>query len=302
MNGDVTRRQFLAGAVAVAAASAGAADLKKDTGKGPPVCVFSKHLQFLDYGGLAATCKDLGLDGVDLTVRKGGHVEPGRLATDLPRAVEAIRAAGLEVPMITTDLRKGDDPDAQPILEAASKAGIQYLRIGPHSYDKTGNPLDQLKTFTEELRGLVKLAEQFNVTLGYHNHSGFNNVGAPLWDLERMIESIGSPRLGSNFDVGHAVVEGAYGAWQINARLMAPQVKMMSVKDFIWDKDRPRWVPFGEGIVKTVECLKIVRAAGFTGPISMHFEYKTPSNDALLEEVRKTAKTLRADLKAAGYA
>ena len=302
MKRTLTRRAFMAAGAVVAAAASVAQTEAPGKKQGPSVCVFSKHLQFLDYPALAKTCKDLGLDGIDLTVREGGHVVPAKVATDLPKVVELIRAQGLEVPMITTNLCSGENPDARPILQAASKLGIPYFRIGGQTYDKTGNPLDQLKKFTEELRSLSKLAEEFNMTAGYHNHSGFNDVGAAIWDLQRMIESVGSPRLGSNFDAGHAVVEGAFGVWQINARLMAPHIKMMAVKDFVWKKNRPEWVPLGEGIVPAAEILKIARDAGFAGPISLHVEYKTASNDALLEEVRKTAATLRGELKKVGYA
>lgn len=269
--------------------------------KGPWVCVFSKHVQFLGYPELGKTCRELGLDGVDLTVRPGGHVLPENVARDLPRAVEAVRSEGLDVPMITTRLFKGDDPEARPILEAAAKLGIPYFRIGGQQYDERGNPLDELPKFREEVRSLNALAVEYGITAGYHNHSGYYNVGAPLWDLHLILKEIGSDRLGSNFDVGHAVAEGAFGAWQINARLMAPYVKMMAVKDFVWENGKPRWVPLGQGHVQTAAFLKIFREAGFAGPMSLHFEYKTASRDALLEEIRKTAVTLREAMKQAGY-
>jgi hypothetical protein len=35
-----------------------------------PVCIFSKHLQFLDYEDLADTVLETGLDGVDLGIEK----------------------------------------------------------------------------------------------------------------------------------------------------------------------------------------------------------------------------------------
>jgi len=301
MKADVTRRQFMMAATAASAVTALPTRAMAKEKRGPLVCIFSKHLQFLDYKALAKTAKDLALDGVDLTVREGGHVLPANVNEDLPRAVDALRAQGIEVPMISTRLCSGDDPDARSILEAASKLGIPYFRIGGQKYDKTGDPLRQLPTFIDELRGLSKLAEEFGMTAGYHNHSGYYNVGAPLWDLLRIFESVGSERLGSNFDTGHATVEGAFGAWQINARAMAPHIKMMAVKDFIWKKDRPEWVPLGQGVAKTEEILKIVRVAGFSGPISIHFEYKTKSNDALLEEMRTAVATLRGYLKDAGY-
>ena len=40
---------------------------------------------------------------------------------------------------------------------------------------------------------------------------------------------------------------------------------------------------------------------GFSGPISIHIEYKVDSNDAMVEEVRSTVPVVRRMLKEAGY-
>jgi hypothetical protein len=69
---------------------------------------------------LGRSLKALGFDGVDLTVRPGGHVYPTRVATDLPVFVDALRHEGLAVPMITTELLSDADPVAQPTLETAA--------------------------------------------------------------------------------------------------------------------------------------------------------------------------------------
>jgi len=268
----------------------------------PPVCVFSKHLQFItDFAELGKTCRSLGLDGIDLTVRRGGHILPENAEKALPEAVKAIRGEGVEVSMITTNLNDGADPDVRGILGTASSLGIRYFRIGGLKYASEGNPLDQLPGFVLQLGALAEVAAQYGMTAGYHNHSGYDYVAAPLWDLEQILASIGSDHIGSNFDSGHATVEGGYGAWRMNARMMAPRVKMMAVKDFVWGDDRPQWVPLGTGRVATVEFLKIFRKAGFAGPISLHFEYGLPSPEAVLDEVRQSVPVLRDAMSKAGY-
>ncbi len=294
---SATRREFLmrsAAAAAIAGLAATADTQAEQARRMPPLCVFSKHLQFLDYPALARTCREVGLDGVDLTVRPGGHVLPERVASDLPAAVEAIRAEGLDVPMITTRFVSGNDEGVGEILRTAKACGIPYFRIGSHRYDANGPILPQLARYTEEVRGLAEIAEEMDMTAGYHNHSGMHYVGAPLWDLCRMYEAIDSPRVGSNFDVGHAMVEGAYGDWQITARLLAPWVRMVAVKDFVFDGNRPRWMPLGEGIVNVAGFLGIFREhAAFAGPISLHFEYRVPSNDAMIESVAHAVRHMR---------
>ncbi len=306
MSNPVDRRTFLGSALGAAAAAGAMGGASRaaaaETAAKPPVCVFSKHLQFLDYPALAKTCREIGVDGVDLTVRGGGHVEPGSLDHDLPAAVAAVRAEGLDVHMITTSLNDGADADARSILEAASKLGIRYCRVGGLKYDASGEILPQLAAAAEQLGRLAEVAAEFGISLGYHNHSGMLNIGAPIWDLHRIFEQVASPHLGSNLDLGHALVEGAFGDWQITLRLIRRHVKMMAVKDFVWEKNRPRWVKLGEGILPGAEMLKILRAADFAGPISMHFEYRVASNEAMIEEVRQAAVVLRGWLQTAGYA
>lgn len=94
-----------------------------ETKKPTRICIFSKHLQWLDYQGMVQTAADIGFDGVDLTVRPGGHVWPERVEEDLPKAVQAVRAAGLDVPMITTAVTDPDDALTARILATASKEG-----------------------------------------------------------------------------------------------------------------------------------------------------------------------------------
>ena len=49
--------------------------------------MFSKHLGPLTVGRVGELVRELGFDGVDLTVRPGGHVLPESVDTDLPDTV-----------------------------------------------------------------------------------------------------------------------------------------------------------------------------------------------------------------------
>ena len=76
----------------------------------PVLCIFSKHMAQFNYDELGKNAKQIGFDGVDLTVRAKGHVLPERAAEDLPRAVDAIRVQALSLPMITTDILNAARP------------------------------------------------------------------------------------------------------------------------------------------------------------------------------------------------
>jgi L-ribulose-5-phosphate 3-epimerase len=103
------------------------ADTTADAGK-LKICVFSKHLQWTSISDAASIARDIGFDGVDITVRAEGHVLPERVEKDLPAAVEAVHRAGLQVPMITSDIMSVDTPHADAVLKTASQLGIHYYR------------------------------------------------------------------------------------------------------------------------------------------------------------------------------
>ena len=106
----------------------------RDASFNGPLCFFSKHLPRMNGRELGRSLKALGFEGVDLTVRPGGHVDPKRVAIELPVFVDGIRGEGLAVPMITTELLSDADPVAQPTLETAARLKIPLYKPGYYRY------------------------------------------------------------------------------------------------------------------------------------------------------------------------
>lgn len=287
----LSRRQFVAlnASVCLGAAlpKSHAAKIGRDAGgyRGS-LCFFSKHLPDMNYQQLARAVKRLGFDGVDLTVRKGGHVLPERAAQDLPKAAAAIRAEDLKLPMITTGLLSADDPTALPILSTAGKLEITYVKPGYYRYDLADVRGELAKT-TEQFRRLVELAKACGVQVGYHNHASY--VGAPVWDIAQMIEDLDPQWVGYYFDPRHAVAEGGVAAWKIALNLASRRLKMVALKDFYWEKTAGGWetrnCPLGEGMVDWKYFFKVLAEVDFHGPMSLHLEYDIPgSTPAAVEE------------------
>lgn len=309
---DVSRRTFLAGMVGAGAMlSTPLSVLSKKTEELQPkglrqvkACIFSKHLQWLDYKGMAETAADIGFDGIDLTVRPGGHVLPERVEEDLPKAVEAARKAGIEIPMMTTAINDPQDASTEPILKTASKLGIRYYRLGYYRYQDSMSIPDKLAEIKPKLRGLLELNKQYKIHGGYQNHAGSKNVGAPIWDLWELMKDLDPQWLGCQFDIRHATVEGAT-AWPINFRLMASRTKTVVAKDFRWEKLDGKWkmrnCPLGEGMVDFKRFLSTLKQINFSGPISFHFEYPLGGANKgarqLTMEKEKVISAMRRDLK-----
>lgn len=242
------------------------------------ICLFSKPVPQLNWPALAQSAKRAGFGGIDLTVRAGGHVLPERVTEDLPKAVAAIREGGLEVPMITAGLVSADDPTAEPVLSAAGRLSIPFMKPGYYRY-KFVNVRKELEEAGEKFRGLVKLAQKHGVQVGYHNHSAY--IGAPVWDMARVMDTLDPKWAGYYFDLQHATSEGGVAGWRISANLVMPRLKMIAVKDFYWQKmETGGWremdCPLGQGMCRYKEFLKMVAQAGFHGPISLHLEYQVP--------------------------
>ena len=92
--------------------------------------LFSKHLHWVGYDEMTKIASETGYDGVDLTVRPKGHVEPSKVENDLPKAVEAADKHGIEIEMMTTAIKDADDPLTELILKTAARFRNQILSTG----------------------------------------------------------------------------------------------------------------------------------------------------------------------------
>ena len=279
----VTRRHFIETAAAgVAAAALPRTAFAQPPRAALPVCFFSKPLPQMDAARLGRALKGHGFAGVDLTVRPGGHVLPARVASDLPPFVTRLREEGLDVPMITTALLSESDPAARPTLEAAARLKIPYFKPGYYSY-RYIDLRQEVEAAAQQLRSLAALGAQFGIQVGYHNHAG--NVGGGIWDLAPAMDTLDPKWAGYYFDVRHAVVEGGDAGWRTAFLRAAPRLKMISLKDFFWEKTpagwRQRHCPMGEGMVDWKTFFAMLAKSGFHGPVSLHVEYEiagaTPS-------------------------
>jgi sugar phosphate isomerase/epimerase len=303
----LTRRDWMKttgqAAIAAAFATPGRADAgtgaqgRYTTGTGRPTfCLFSKPLPELGWSDLGRVVKDVGFDGVDLTVRPGGHVLPERAADDLPRAIEAMTSHGVTVPMITTALTSASDPNAKRLLQTAVLSGVRYFKTGYWQY-VSPDVRGRIVEVGRDLEGLAALARDCGIEMGFHNHAAY--VGAALWDIAPAIDRLDARWAGYYFDPRHAVAEGGGGAWKAATHLVATRLKMVAVKDFVWEKAKDGWraenCPLGEGVVDWAWIGSALRDAHFAGPISIHLEYDVPASTPK-ERTARTLEAARRDL------
>jgi L-ribulose-5-phosphate 3-epimerase len=289
----MNRRRFLAAAALSATTPALARDPHKKPG---PLCFFSKHLATLSPREMAKRLKAVGYEGIELTVRPGGHVLPEKVQTDLPKAIEDIRAEGLEVPIIATAFTSAADPTAQPILSIAGKLGVKLCRPGWYTF-AGADVRKELRQASEALAGLTEVAHHAGVALAYQNHVG--NLGAALWDLDALVGPLDVRWAGVYFDIRHAVAEGTAGSWKTALKLVAPRVKVFSVKDFYWQR-APKGgfksvdCALGQGMADVHAALQVLAGSGFLGPVTVFNEYEPGGPDKVVAAAARDLKYLQA--------
>ncbi|MDR2815964.1 MAG: sugar phosphate isomerase/epimerase [Proteiniphilum sp.] len=241
------------------------------------ISLFSKSIQFLDYDRMADVVTKLGFDGVDLTVRSNGHIQPENVETELPKAAKAMERAGKKITMIATDIVDADR-NAGIILSTASSLGIKYYRTGYFRYDDNRDINSVLDESRRKIERMEKMNRKYNIHGCYQNHSGpYKFIGGAVWDLHRIIRDFDPEFIGIQYDIMHASVEGAY-AWPYALRLVAPWIKVLALKDYIWEQDgtgkwKDKVTPLGEGMVDFDAYLNEIKRLKIPANFTMHNMY-----------------------------
>lgn len=238
--------------------------------------VFTKCLQFLDYDEMAEVLAKNGFDGADLTVRPGGQVLPENVERDLPKAMQALKKAGIGTDMIVTNLSNPEDQAFRPTLKTMADLGIQYYRMGYMNFDDKLSMPENLEQHRKTFEKLEKLNKEYGVTGNYQNHSG-RRVGGPVWDLYHLLKDRDPEFIGVQYDVRHATVEGGM-SWPLGMKLLSPWIRTTDIKDFIWEKnENGQWkvknVPLGEGMVDFKRYFEMYKEMNIEAPVSIHYEY-----------------------------
>ena len=283
----MNRRNFVKTATAIGAAIPFSGTAHEIFSAQPPIKAkissFSKLFQFLNYDELAALFKESGLDGIDLSVRKGGHVEPEDVEKDLPKAVKAAQKHEISIPSIVTDILDVDDPLTERVLKTASDNGVKYYRLAYYLYDNKKSITTNLEVIRAKMDRLGEMNAKYNISGGYQNHCGNQYFGSSLWDMWEVIRTIDKTRIGCFYDIYHGVVEGTQ-SWCNAMRLVAPHITTRYIKDFYFTMEKSgisvNTCQLAEGIVNFKAYFKLCKELNLDElPFCLHVEYDLFNED-----------------------
>ncbi len=204
------------------------------------VDAYSRHLQWLRKPEeVAAAAAEMGYNGLDITVVPyPGHVDPAKVATELPPYVNAARKQGLRVTTMRCTITDADTPNAEEMLQTASSLGLTHYWGGMFRYDLNKPINDQLDAIKVRIGKLIPLLEKYKMTAMYHTYSGSSSVGAAVWDLLSVFKSFDPKRVGFHYDVGH-MTDAGFASWDLNLRAAAPYIAGVSCKDSVIELNLP---------------------------------------------------------------
>jgi len=238
-----------------------------------------------------------GLDGFDLCVRPDYPVNPGNVAAALPSGVEALRARGLAVPLVTApgELVTPDDYGAGPLLDAMNKAGVRLLRLGYFRFQPIARSYaGEVERIRRIFADWEKVSRRFNIKICYHTHSN-RLMGMNASGLMHLLSGFDPKCIGAYIDTGHLVSEGEN--FDTVIAMTHPYLSAVALRDVFLERVernghgalKRHWVQAGKGMVDWTAVFERLREANFEGPLSIQAEFRDDGGDSVAAVAREVA-------------
>jgi len=249
--------------------------------------LFTDNLADLSLRDACVAAKRAGFDGIDLTLRPGGHVKPEEAEMGLAEARKIAEDTGVAIPMASTAVTSAASPHAESIFAAAAHYGVRRLKLGYWPYEPFGTLARQLRQARADLESVVRLGEKYRVLPCIHCHSGrMLAAGGPL--LYLILKDFSPSEAGAYVDPMHMTIEGGVSVWEMGLDLLAPWIALAGIKNFRWlpgERDtkgqmrfRSEYTPLADGQAPLPEFMAYLRQLGYDGTVSLHSEYKGGSS------------------------
>jgi len=152
-----------------------------------------------------------------------------------------------------------EESEARKVFEFAKKLGLYAITTES----------------TESIDTIEKLAREYDIRVGYHNHPRQpNNPNYKVWDPNYILSLVKDrdSRIGAACDTGHWARSGIKAVDAL--KVLKGRVISVHLKDLNeFGNPGAHDVPFGTGVCNVAEILDELKAQGFNGNVSIEYEY-----------------------------
>ncbi len=261
--------------------------------------VFEKPIQNLSYERIGEELAKMGLQGIEATIRKKGHIEQKDAESEVPKMVSDLAKNGQKALIAATHVGEANEENAA-FLRILKANGITRYRMSHFRYDLKKDMLTQLEENTAKLKDIAAMNREIGIQSLYQTHSGYGFAGSLSWDLAMMFQGLDPVHCAIAFDVRHVRTDSGL-SYKVAHATIKKHVSALYVKDAIWSGKRGgklKNVPLDTGFV-TKKDFDLVRSTDPTMPISLHMEwgksqiYPKESAAEPLKLIARDAQTLK---------
>jgi sugar phosphate isomerase/epimerase len=208
---------------------------------------------FKENGKVVDLVKECGLDAIELC---GVHVDFAD-ESGFDDVIKLYSDAGVRIVSIGCNTLECDESD-RPLFEFVKKAGAKAMAVS----FRTGS-------YPDGLAAAEKLAEEYDVNLGIHNHGGRDWLGNAQM-LRAVFERTG-PRVGLCLDTAWAMA--AMEDPLKMAETFGERLHGLHIKDFTFKPTgRPEDVVVGQGNLDLAKLKEVLEKVGFSGYAVLEYE------------------------------
>lgn len=230
------------------------------------------------FKALPAFFEQLKNTGVNATEVCGVHANFSD-TSQFAGVIDQFKKANVQIVAIGVERMTGDADKDRPRFEFCKHAGVKNMSItfAPETF------------FEGKIKNVEKLADEYDLKLGIHNHGGYDWLGNST--ILQYVFSKTSPRIGLHLDT----------AWAIDAKQnpvemaekFASRLHGVHVKDFIYNRERqPKDVIIGTGNLDLPKFMAVLKQSNFSGPLVIEYEGDVENPVPALKECASALRKL----------
>ena len=229
---------------------------------------------FKTIGDMLAQVRAVGVSRIELCGAHANFDDPAQHQS----AIDACKAAGVEILSIGVQTFTGDHKKEKNWFEFAKKAGAKY--ISAHF---------QVSNFREGTAVARALSEAYDVKVAIHCHGGYMFNGS-YDEISHLIE-LGQGRIGINIDTAWCIQSGNNPVeW---AKKFGSSVFGTHYKDFIFDtKGKWKECLIGDSALDLPTYLKTLDEIGFDGYAVIEYEAEVENPGPTIAKAVQRIKSL----------